>query len=178
MAKYLSVYYTNTYLYSFQACYRVLLQLCGVYSQPVLAVKVLFEMRRNGHQPNAITYGFYNKAVLESKWPTSDTNAYLQWKKLQNVVLAVAQFKQATKNRRFSMYSNSESDYDRISRASSDSFLDDVVPLQDKTDGGKKAEFVSDHVNMESPNIEERTSTGELPTFCKYSWSYVLNISV
>lgn len=47
-----------------QLCYRVLLQLCGVYQQPVLAVKVLFEMRQIGLQPNAITYGFYNKVKL------------------------------------------------------------------------------------------------------------------
>lgn len=48
-----------------KVCYRVLLQLCGQYSQPVLAVKVLFEMKKAGIQPNAITYGYYNK-VRES----------------------------------------------------------------------------------------------------------------
>ena len=37
------------------------MQLCGMYQQPVLAVKVLFEMKRFGIHPNAITYGFYNK---------------------------------------------------------------------------------------------------------------------
>ena len=37
------------------------MQLCGVYRQPVLAVKVLMEMKKNGLHPNAITYGFYNK---------------------------------------------------------------------------------------------------------------------
>lgn len=42
-------------------CYRVLLQLCGQYSQPVLAVRVFFEMKKAGVQPNAITYGYYNK---------------------------------------------------------------------------------------------------------------------
>lgn len=44
-----------------KVCYRVLLQLCGQYSQPVLAVRVLFEMKKAGVQPNAITYGYYNK---------------------------------------------------------------------------------------------------------------------
>lgn len=39
----------------------MLLQLCGQYSQPVLAVRVLFEMKKAGVQPNAITYGYYNK---------------------------------------------------------------------------------------------------------------------
>ena len=47
-----------------EICYRVLMQLCGAHSQPVLAVKVLFEMRSAGAHPNAVTYGHYNKAVL------------------------------------------------------------------------------------------------------------------
>lgn len=46
-----------------KVCYRVLLQLCGQYSQPVLAVRVLFEMKKAGVQPNAITYGYYNKVI-------------------------------------------------------------------------------------------------------------------
>ena len=47
-----------------EICYRVMMQLCGAHSQPVLAVKVLFEMRSAGAHPNAVTYGHYNKAVL------------------------------------------------------------------------------------------------------------------
>lgn len=46
---------------TFQVCYRVLMQLCGQYGQPVLAVRVLFEMKKAGIHPNAITYGYYNK---------------------------------------------------------------------------------------------------------------------
>lgn len=46
-----------------EVCYRILMQLCGQYDQPVLAVRVLFEMRKAGIDPNAITYGYYNKAV-------------------------------------------------------------------------------------------------------------------
>jgi len=42
------------------------MQLCGLYHQPVLAVKVLVAMRRSGVQPNAITYGFYNKVIVVS----------------------------------------------------------------------------------------------------------------
>lgn len=37
------------------------MQLCGQYGQPVLAVRVLFEMKKAGVQPNAITYGYYNR---------------------------------------------------------------------------------------------------------------------
>ncbi|XP_030269964.1 C-myc promoter-binding protein-like isoform X8 [Sparus aurata] len=78
-----------------EVCYRVLMQLCGQYGQPVLAVRVLFEMKKAGVNPNAITYGYYNKAVLESTWPSSTRGGYFLWMKLRNVVLGVAQFKQA-----------------------------------------------------------------------------------
>ncbi|XP_074925165.1 C-myc promoter-binding protein [Chelonoidis abingdonii] len=44
-----------------EVCYRVIMQLCGQYGQPVLAVRVLFEMKKAGVDPNAITYGYYNK---------------------------------------------------------------------------------------------------------------------
>ena len=47
----------------FQVCYRILMQLCGQYDQPVLAVRVLFEMQKAGIDPNAITYGYYNKVI-------------------------------------------------------------------------------------------------------------------
>uniref|UniRef100_A0A8C5EZ41 DENN/MADD domain containing 4A n=1 Tax=Gouania willdenowi TaxID=441366 RepID=A0A8C5EZ41_GOUWI len=72
-----------------EVCYRVLLQLCGQYHQPVLAVRVLFEMKKAGVQPNAITYGYYNKAVLESTWPSTTRGGYFLWGKLRNVILGV-----------------------------------------------------------------------------------------
>lgn len=37
------------------------MQLCGVWGLPVMAVRVLVEMKKAGVQPNAITYGYYNK---------------------------------------------------------------------------------------------------------------------
>uniref|UniRef100_A0A6Q2WRZ8 DENN/MADD domain containing 4A n=1 Tax=Esox lucius TaxID=8010 RepID=A0A6Q2WRZ8_ESOLU len=77
-----------------EVCYRVLMQLCGQYGQPVLAVRVLFEMKKAGVHPNAITYGYYNKAVLESTWPSSTRGGYYLWGKLRNVVLGVGRFKQ------------------------------------------------------------------------------------
>lgn len=80
-----------------EVCYRILMQLCGQYDQPVLAVRVLFEMQKAGIDPNAITYGYYNKAVLESTWPSRSHSGYLLWTKVRNVVLGVAQFKRALK---------------------------------------------------------------------------------
>lgn len=48
----------------FQVCYRILMQLCGQYGQPVLAVRVLLEMKKAGITPNTITYGYYNKVSV------------------------------------------------------------------------------------------------------------------
>ncbi|XP_054932934.1 C-myc promoter-binding protein isoform X2 [Dermacentor andersoni] len=75
-----------------EVSYRILMLLCGQYGQPALAVKILFDMKKHGIQANAITYGYYNKAVLECAWPTGDS---AHWAKLRNVVLAVSQFKRA-----------------------------------------------------------------------------------
>ncbi|KAM8920742.1 DENN domain-containing protein 4B isoform 2-T2 [Pelodytes ibericus] len=96
-----------------EVCYRILMQLCGQYGQPVLAVRVMLEMRKAGIVPNTITYGYYNKvgamggvegqlsaAVLESKWPSSSQSGRLRWAKLRNVVLGAAQFRQPLRQRR------------------------------------------------------------------------------
>lgn len=40
------------------------MQLCGQYGQPVLAVRVLLEMKKAGITPNTITYGYYNKVTF------------------------------------------------------------------------------------------------------------------
>ncbi|XP_068179237.1 DENN domain-containing protein 4B [Antennarius striatus] len=82
-----------------EVCYRILMQLCGQYGEPILAVRVLLEMKKAGITPNTITYGYYNKAVLESKWPSSSQGGRVRWAKLRNVVLAVAQFRQPIKQR-------------------------------------------------------------------------------
>lgn len=49
-----------------QVCYRVLMQLCSHYGQPVLSVRVMLDMRRAGIVPNTITYGYYNKVPSHS----------------------------------------------------------------------------------------------------------------
>ncbi|XP_068858492.1 DENN domain-containing protein 4C isoform X4 [Aphelocoma coerulescens] len=80
-----------------EVCYRVVMQLCGLWGQPVQAVRVLFEMKNAGIQPNAITYGYYNKAVLESSWPSSNRSGIFLWTKVRNVVRGAAQFRQCLK---------------------------------------------------------------------------------
>nr|DBA31909.1 TPA: hypothetical protein GDO54_007666 [Pyxicephalus adspersus] len=110
-----------------EVCYRVLMQLCGQYGQPVLAVKVLFEMKKAGVQPNAITYGYYNKAVLESVWPSGNRGGYFLWIKVRNVLHGVAQFKRALK-KQHSLAPHTTlsdgSDLDAVSHGSMDSSID------------------------------------------------------
>ncbi|XP_068164529.1 DENN domain-containing protein 4C isoform X2 [Antennarius striatus] len=76
-----------------EVCYRVVMQLCGLWGLPVMAVRVLVEMKKAGVHPNAITYGYYNKAVLESPWPSRNRSGLFMWTKLRNVLRGVAQFK-------------------------------------------------------------------------------------
>ena len=52
--------------------YRMLLHLCATYNKPALAVRVYQFVRKTGTQLSAITYGLYNKAMLEGTWPSSN----------------------------------------------------------------------------------------------------------
>lgn len=81
-------------------CYRIMMQLCGTYNMPVLAVRLHYLMKRSGVQPNALTYGFYNRCVLESEWPSDSTTlSQLRWNRIKNLVFGAAQFKRAGKLR-------------------------------------------------------------------------------
>lgn len=81
-------------------CYRIMMQLCGTYNMPVLAVRLHYLMKRSGVQPNALTYGFYNRCVLESEWPSDSTTlSQLRWNRIKNVVFGAAHFKRAGKLR-------------------------------------------------------------------------------
>ncbi|GFS92328.1 c-myc promoter-binding protein [Nephila pilipes] len=143
-----------------EVCYRVLMLLCGLYSQPTLAVKVLFEMKRHGVQPNAITYGYYNKAVLESKWPAADTSSTLMWNRLRNVIMGIAQFRQGLKNKaRRSLSLCSETELDRLSRTSTESSNPDDVTL---VRIGNPAEFVPELIKLsdDQNNSDELSDRG------------------
>lgn len=69
-----------------------------MYNLPILAVRLHYLMKRSGIQPNALTYGFYNRCVLESEWPQETTiSSQLRWSRLRNVVFGAAHFKRAGK---------------------------------------------------------------------------------
>ncbi|NXH65720.1 DEN4C protein, partial [Hydrobates tethys] len=144
---------------SCQVCYRVVMQLCGLWGQPVQAVRVLFEMKNAGIQPNAITYGYYNKAVLESPWPSSNRSGIFLWTKVRNVVRGTAQFRQclkkSTQSPRVPVISalrstTGGSDGDMVSHGSVDSSND--------ANSGEHTLFVSDLVRLDS--IDNHSSTG------------------
>ncbi|CAB3244657.1 unnamed protein product [Arctia plantaginis] len=79
-----------------EVCYRVMMQLCGNHSLPVLAVQLLFLMKRAGLLPNALTYGYYNRCVLEATWPKDmPSGAQLLWNKLRIAVVGAALFRKA-----------------------------------------------------------------------------------
>lgn len=77
-----------------EVCYRVMMQLCGIHNLPILAVRLYYLMKRSGVQPNALTYGFYNRCVLEAQWPSdTSTISKLRWNRLKNVIFGVARFR-------------------------------------------------------------------------------------
>ena len=144
-----------------EICYRVMMQLCGVYDQPVLAVKVLSAMKNIGLVPNAVTYGYYNKAVLESEWPSGDmTPGQCRWNKLRNALMAAHLFKRMGKmagNRpraaqllptsklavsKQSLISK-ESDNDLISKDEIDSNLGNSETNDDETESNENVEVNS-----------------------------------
>lgn len=73
---------------SSQVCYRILMQLCGQYGEPVLAVRVMLEMRKAGIVPNAITYGYYNKVPAPRAAPPR--NILLPWWAITKSSVSVA----------------------------------------------------------------------------------------
>ncbi|XP_072421478.1 C-myc promoter-binding protein isoform X3 [Chiloscyllium punctatum] len=148
-----------------EVCYRVLMQLCGQYGQPVLAVRVLFEMKKAGVHPNAITYGYYNKAVLESTWPSSNRGGYFLWMKIRNVVLATAQFRRALKRApaippQTPVLSADGSDLDAVSHGSMDSSND--------TSTAEQPQFNSELMKVDS--TDDRSSTARLGSSLSYGY--------
>jgi pentatricopeptide repeat protein len=67
-----------------EVCYRVLMEQCVQIGRPALAVKVYTEMRKAGVHPSAVTYGFYNKAIMEGIWPSTKR----RWNVLKIVLFA------------------------------------------------------------------------------------------
>jgi hypothetical protein len=65
--------------------FRVMMQLCNQYKEGLMAVKVFSLMKTLHVVPNAITYGHYNRAMLDAQWNTSmsDRPSARAWRKLR-----------------------------------------------------------------------------------------------
>ena len=57
-------------------------------------------MKNNKILPDAVTYGYYNKVVYESHWPSAGHSPEMLWMKVQHVMRGVYLFKQAGQARR------------------------------------------------------------------------------
>ncbi|KAE8632737.1 hypothetical protein XENTR_v10001655 [Xenopus tropicalis] len=143
-----------------EVCYRVVMQLCGIWENPALAVRVLFEMKNAGIQPNAITYGYYNKVVLVSPWPSSNRSGNFLWTKVRNVVFGLAQFRRATKKPQTSSESSSASalpsaahanDGNAVSRQKVDNYND--------SNSGEHTLFVRDLIRTDSTDNHSSTES-------------------
>ncbi|CAK5074865.1 unnamed protein product [Meloidogyne enterolobii] len=78
-----------------QICYRVLMQLCGDYDHPELAVYILRKMLRIGIVPNAVTYKVYHQALIKGNWPSDNRiRAINAWRKLRLCLEVCIRFKQ------------------------------------------------------------------------------------
>ncbi|KAG7276264.1 hypothetical protein CRUP_018646 [Coryphaenoides rupestris] len=133
-----------------EVCYRVLMQLCGQYGQPVLAVRVLFEMKKAG-------------AVLESTWPSSTRGGYFLWGKLRNVVLGVLQFKQVGRRKQQPPLREPQvsdgSDLDTVSHGSLDS-VNDFNKIDSSDDGcstGGQSDQGYDSLSKEEERVNNNT---------------------
>lgn len=94
-----------------QVCYRILIELCGKYGEPSMAVKVVQAMQRSGIEQNAVTYGIYHRAVMDATWPSNERQrAVKAWNTLRNVVTACEHFYRLGKvvKRRMSVVENEE----------------------------------------------------------------------
>ncbi|XP_053227777.1 DENN domain-containing protein 4C isoform X1 [Podarcis raffonei] len=142
-----------------EVCYRVVMLLCGLWGHPVLAVRALFEMKIAGIAPNAITYGYYNKAVLESPWPSSNRSGIFLWTKLRNVVLSMAQFRQCLrKSTQCSQAISIPAPQMHTGGSDGDTVSHDSVTSSNDANSGEHTFFVRDLVRLDS--IANHSSTG------------------
>lgn len=83
------------------------MQLCGEYGYPHYAVDVLREMQRLSIEPNAITYGIYHWAVMESEWPSeARLKAIEAWKRLRLRIDVCVRFAAVRRDPNFIMAGN------------------------------------------------------------------------
>ncbi|XP_044127571.1 DENN domain-containing protein 4C isoform X1 [Bufo gargarizans] len=142
-----------------EVCYRVVMQLCGIWENPALAVKVLFEMRNAKIQPNAITYGYYNKVVLVSPWPSSKRSGNFLWTKVRNVVQGLAQFRKPVKTKLVPKAVSVSAPHSATSNSDVDMVSHLGVDNSNDANSGEHTVFVRDLIRLDS--TDNHPSTGD-----------------
>ncbi|OCU00943.1 DENN domain-containing protein 4C isoform X1 [Xenopus laevis] len=143
-----------------EVCYRVVMQLCGIWENPALAVRVLFEMKNAGIQPNAITYGYYNKVVLVSPWPSSSRSGNFLWTKVRNVVFGLAQFRRATKKSHLTSEVSSASALPSAAHANDgEAVSHQRVDNCNDSNSGEHTLFVRDLIRIDSTDNHSSTES-------------------
>ncbi|XP_075416095.1 DENN domain-containing protein 4C isoform X2 [Tenrec ecaudatus] len=141
-----------------EVCYRVVMQLCGLWGHPVLAVRVLFEMKTAKIKPNAITYGYYNKVVLESAWPSSTRSGIFLWTKVRNVVRGLAQFRQPLKKTvHKSQVSSASAPQGAAGGSDADTASHGSVDSSTDANSGEHTVFVRDLISLDSSGTHSST---------------------
>ncbi|XP_063311303.1 DENN domain-containing protein 4C isoform X2 [Pelobates fuscus] len=145
-----------------EVCYRVVMQLCGIHEIPALAVRVLFEMKNAGIQPNAITYGYYNKVVLLGQWPSSNRSGTFLWTKVRNVVRGLSQFRRPVKK----IQNTSRTLSDPTSQSAAlwndgNMVRHPSVDSSNESNSGEHILFVSDLIRLDT--TDNSSSTGAQP---------------
>ena len=168
-----------------EICFQVLTQLCGVYHQPRIAMEVMNEMALMGMTPNAVTHGYYNKAVLESKWPEPQepSKALKTWQHLSLVLEVVRRFRQCGREaqtvdsfarermqnklqQQKTLNGGSKSELDNVSRSSQDSSVSRQSSNQNEPNKkpllptNRKISAPATLVTLENCNEEFVTGTG------------------
>ncbi|KAM5191260.1 DENN domain-containing protein 4C [Mantella aurantiaca] len=143
-----------------EVCYRVVMQLCGIWENPALAVRVFIEMKNAGVQPNAITYGYYNKVVLVSPWPSSNRSGNFLWTKVRNVIFGLAQFRKPMKNTKPRAKSSSVPVSPSSARGSDgDMVSPHGVDNSNAANSGEHTVFVRDLITLESTDSTDMHSS-------------------
>lgn len=151
-----------------EICFRVLMQLCGVYHQPQMAMEVMNEMGLMRMSPNAVTYGHYNKAVLESVWPqpSEPSKALKLWQKLSLSLEVVRRFRICGKeaqsvnsfSRERAQIQQQRNGMDNVSKSSQESGLSRVS--SNEAQNTKKKDEVDEAQVENNENLPETPSTG------------------
>ncbi|XP_047139926.1 C-myc promoter-binding protein isoform X1 [Hydra vulgaris] len=152
-----------------EVCFRVLMQLSGQFNHPALAVKVLFEMKRIGLQPNAVTWGYYHRAVLEGEWQPEELRSSPQklWNKARIVFSVIHAFKKSHKDsKKLVILNESEDD---LSRVGINPIVNTLIQLETESvgaasDGGYSSELLStEDLTRQQPVTECLIEFGEEP---------------